>query len=114
MGYVYYGNYARFFEIGRVEAMRTLQIKYSEMEANGIMLPVSEFNVKYLRALKYDDIVKIETHIKLEKPTAIVFEYYLYVDTKLMAKGMTKHVFVSAETRKPVSIPEFVIKEISK
>ena len=43
MGYCYYGNYAQYFEVGRVEAMRKVGMSYKSLEEKGVMLPVSEF-----------------------------------------------------------------------
>ena len=45
MGYCYYGNYAQYFEVGRVEAMRKVGMSYKSLEEKGVMLPVSEFKV---------------------------------------------------------------------
>ena len=55
MGYVYYGNYASYFEISRTEWLRNLQISYKEMENEGVMLPVHSMNIKFIRPAKYDD-----------------------------------------------------------
>ena len=55
MGYCYYGNYAQYFEVGRVEALRAVGMSYRDMEKDGIMLPVSEFTVKYISPALYDD-----------------------------------------------------------
>ena len=75
MGYVYYGNYAQYFEVGRVEALRDLKTSYKEMEDTGVMLPVYEFNIKYLKPAFYDDLLVIKTTIR-EIPTAkIKFDY---------------------------------------
>ena len=49
MGYVYYGNYAQYFEVGRVEWLRNLGISYKSMEEDGVMLPVINLNINYLK-----------------------------------------------------------------
>jgi acyl-CoA thioester hydrolase len=59
MGYMYYGNYAEFFEVGRVEMLRSLGLTYSGMEASGIMMPVLELNCKYLKPARYDEEITI-------------------------------------------------------
>ena len=64
MGYVYYGNYAQFFEIGRVEMLRSLGVSYASMEKQGIMLPVVDFSVKYIKPAYYDDLITIRTMIE--------------------------------------------------
>jgi acyl-CoA thioester hydrolase len=64
MGFVYYGNYAQFFEIGRVEAFRSLGFSYKEVEAMGIIMPVVDYHCKYLRPVKYDEMITVKTIIK--------------------------------------------------
>ena len=61
MSYVYYGNYAQYFEMGRAEWLRNLGYSYSEMEKDGIMLPVLNLNVNYLKPAKYDDLLTLKT-----------------------------------------------------
>ena len=64
MGYVYYGNYAQFFEVGRVEWLRELGISYKSLEESKIMLPVINLNINYLKPAKYDDLLTIVTTLK--------------------------------------------------
>jgi len=59
MKYVYYGNYAEYLEVARVELFRTLGISYDEIEKRGIWLPVSEYKIKYLKPAFYDEILEI-------------------------------------------------------
>ena len=61
MGYVYYGNYAQFFEVGRVEWLRALGVSYKSLEESGIMLPVIQLNINYMKPAKYDDLLTITT-----------------------------------------------------
>ena len=75
MGYCYYGNYAQYFEVGRVEALREVGLSYKEMETQGIMLPVSEYNVKYLSPAFYDDELIITTKIEELKGCRLFFQY---------------------------------------
>ena len=64
MGFAYYGNYLRWFEIGRAELMRSLGLSYRDIEARGVWLPVLEARCRYLRPARYDDEVVIETGIR--------------------------------------------------
>src|ERR1700761_2513306 len=64
MNVVYYGNYAQYFEVGRVEAIRQLGFSYKDLEATGIIMPVVEFTAKYLRPARYDDLLTIRTTIQ--------------------------------------------------
>ena len=60
MGYMYYGNYAEFYEVGRVEMLRSLGMTYSGMEASGIMMPVLEMSCKYLKPALYDEEISVK------------------------------------------------------
>src|SRR6266576_3003941 len=64
MDIVYYGNYAQYFEVGRVEAIRQLGLSYKDMEAAGVILPVVEFTAKFLRPAHYDDLLTIRTSMR--------------------------------------------------
>src|ERR1041384_3982990 len=70
MGYVYYGVYAQYYEVGRVEAMRKLGLSYREVESRGIFLPVIEFSIQYKRPAFYDDLITVETRIE-KKPEGL-------------------------------------------
>ncbi|MEH0158583.1 thioesterase family protein [Limibacter armeniacum] len=111
MGFVYYGNYARFYEIGRVEALRALGVKYKQMEEEGIMLPVLECYSKYIKPAKYDDLITIKTMIK-ELPSArIFFEYeILSEDGQLLNQGKTTLVFMRSDSHRPCKAPEEILK----
>ncbi|UKN01896.1 acyl-CoA thioesterase [Paracrocinitomix mangrovi] len=115
MGYCYYGNYAQFFEIGRVETLRALGVSYRSLEERGIMLPVLELNVKYHKAAKYDDLISIQTKL-LKIPSAkIEFEYQIFnEENELLTTAYTKLVFISSKTMKPIQAPEDVIKKIKE
>ena len=113
MGYCYYGNYASFLEIGRVESLRSLGISYKSLEDNGVMLPVSEFQVKYISPAYYDDMLLIETKISAIKGVRIYFDYFIYNDNqKLIASAMTILVFIDAISKKPVPPPKELLSII--
>ena len=113
MGYCYYGNYASFLEVGRVESLRSLGISYKSLEDNGIMLPVSEFQIKYILPAYYDDMLLIETKISAIKGVRIFFDYSIYNDNqKLLASAMTSLVFIDAISKKPVAPPKELLSII--
>jgi acyl-CoA thioester hydrolase len=113
MGYCYYGNYASFLEIGRVESLRSLGISYKSLEDNGVMLPVSEFQVKYISPAYYDDMLLIETKISAIRGVRIYFEYFIYNDNqKLLATAKTSLVFISSMSKKPISPPKELLSII--
>ena len=112
MKYVYYGNYATYFEVARVELFRTLGISYDEIEKQGIWLPVSEYNIKYLKPALYDELLEIHTYIKKFPGVRIEFEYEIYNQSKQkLTEAKTTLFFLDAATNKVVKCPEF-LKEI--
>jgi acyl-CoA thioester hydrolase len=115
MNVVYYGNYAQYFEVGRVESLRNLGISYKGIEDMGIMLPVVELNIKYLRPAKYDDLLTIKSQIK-ELPTEhkIVFDQEIYNEEgKLLTIGKVKLYFMDSKLGKRVSMPAIMLEKLS-
>jgi acyl-CoA thioester hydrolase len=107
MGYVYYGVYAMYYEIARVESLRQLGLSYRELEAMGVMLPVLENKSKFLAAALYDDLLKIVTTIHEKPGVRIKFEYEIFNgDNKLIHQGETLLVFVDKKNGKPCRPPE--------
>ena len=107
MGYCYYGNYAQYLEVGRVEALRNVGMSYKEMEERGIMLPVSEFQINYLYPAKYDDELTIESKITLIKGSRMYFEHEIKNDEgRLISTSKITLAFVSKETMRPILPPE--------
>lgn len=102
MGYCYYGNYAQFFEVGRVEALRFLGLSYKELEDSGVMLPVSRYEVDFLAPAFYDDLLEIKTKITKVQGSKITFEYEALREGLLLARGMTVLVFVNKTSMRPI------------
>lgn len=113
MGYVYYGNYATYYEVGRVEALRQLGLSYKEMEDSGIMLPVLEFSIKYFKPAFYDEELTIKTIIPEIPQARIKFIYECYnIHNVLLNKGETTLVFVNTKTGRPCAAPISFIEKI--
>ena len=107
MGYCYYGCYAQYFEVGRVEAIRSLGITYKELEENGIMLPVSEYQVKYLSPAFYDDELIIRTSMSEINGTRIYFDSSLInLDGNIISTACTTLVFINRHTMRPIAAPK--------
>ena len=105
MGYMYYGQYAKYLEMGRVEALRSLGLSYKSMEENGVFLPVSDLKLKYLKPLYYDDEVSLITKVCDMLGTRIYFEYELKNPKgELTTLAETTLVFVDRNGR-PYMIP---------
>ena len=108
MGYCYYGNYAQYFEVGRVETLRSLGCSYKKLEEDGIMLPVSDYQVKYFRPALYDDLLTIETTIRELRGPRIIFDYEITNENKdVVSRASTTLVFVKKETMRPTSPPSY-------
>ena len=109
MGIVYYGNYPQYYEVGRVEAIRSLGISYKEIEANGILMPVTKMNIKYVLPAKYDDLLKIVTIVKDIPDRRIHFRTEIYNETDdLLNFGEISLTFLETQTKKVVEIPPFL------
>lgn len=107
MGYAYYGNYATYFEVARVEAMRALGMSYKEMEDNGVILPVAEFSVKYKKPAYYDDKITITVTIKEVPKITFNFYYETFNENgELLNTAFTELVFVNKQTGRPMVIPK--------
>jgi acyl-CoA thioester hydrolase len=113
MGYVYYGNYAQYFEVGRVELLRSLGISYRQLEESGVILPVLDFNIKYHKPARYDEELTIITSMPSLPSVRISFDYQtLNAQGDLLNEGHTTLVFVNKETNKPRPCPASIIENI--
>lgn len=114
MSFVYYGQYAAYFEVGRVEAMRALGIRYAALESeHGILMPVMTMNVRYLRPALYDDLLTLNTSIVRLPENDIVFLTEIFRDNgKLAVSGTVKLCFLESEFKKRIPVPEFLINAL--
>ena len=121
-GVVYYGNYLRFFELGRTEYIRELaQISYREIQARGLILPVSECYARYKAPAVYDDLLLIETSLNQLKNISCRFSYRICRQEddgskKLLAKGFTVNAVIDSAgrlTRLPADLVEKFKKNLS-
>ncbi|HLG24688.1 MAG TPA: thioesterase family protein [Candidatus Nanoarchaeia archaeon] len=109
-GVVYYANYLKWFESGRRELFRNLEIDYNSLQSKGILVPVVEVHCNYLAPARYDDLLLLETSIAEIKEKSIKFEYKLFKKdgVKLLVTGHTVNVFVDSKEMKSTKIPESV------
>lgn len=107
MGYMYYGNYAKLYEIGRVEALRSLGLRYRELEETGIIMPVYENKSRFISPAKYDDLVTIRVIIKEMPKVRIIFHYEIYDEQQtLLHTGETTLVFVRTSNNRIATCPK--------
>lgn len=106
MGYVYYGYYATYYEVARVESLRQLGLTYREIEAMGIIMPVLENQSRYIAPARYDELLRIVTTIREKPGIRIKFDYEIFnEENKLIHQGNTMLVFVDKTTGKPCRPP---------
>ena len=106
MGYVYYGVYASYYEVARVEALRNLGLSYREMEDSGIMLPVLHFEIKYHKPAYYDDLVIIKTTVAEMPKARIRFTYESFNEAgERINTGETTLVFINKVSGRPCAAP---------
>ncbi|MBR9981143.1 MAG: acyl-CoA thioesterase [Desulfatitalea sp.] len=109
MGIAYYANYLRWFEIGRTELLRAWGLAYREIEARGVLLPVSEAFCKYMTPAKYDDVLTIEAALDPEIKAGLKIDYRITsADGQTVhAVGHTRHAFLNTEGR-VIRPPQFM------
>lgn len=113
MGFVYYGNYATYFEVARVEALRTLGIRYADLEKAGIELPVLSYSVKFFKPAYYDELLRIITCIHEMPSSKISFQYSTYNEEGvLLNEAETTLAFIDTTRSRPVRVPEVILKKL--
>lgn len=107
MGYVYYGYYAMYYEVARVESLRQLGLTYRELEEKGVMMPVLENKSKYHAPARYDELLTIVTTIHQKPGVRITFNYEIFNEQdKLINTGETQLVFLNKQSGRPCPAPK--------
>ncbi len=110
MGFVYYGVYAQYLEIGRVELLRSIGISYRDIEELGFALPVVSIQINYKAPALYDDLLIVRTTIKEHPKAKIIFDYEIYnAEKKLINTAHVVLVFINKESKKPCLAPRYVL-----
>lgn len=111
MAYVYYGNYATYYEVARVEALRHIGFLYSKLEEDGIMMPVLELKSRFIQPAHYDDLLTVKTTITQIPAARIVFDYEIFNEAGvLLNTGQTTLVFVDMKSKKLRRCPSELMK----
>ncbi|MDQ5929442.1 MAG: acyl-CoA thioester hydrolase [Bacteroidota bacterium] len=106
MGVVYHGNYAQYFEVGRVEMLRNIGASYKLMEERGVMLPVVSLSMNYKKPAHYDDLLTIKTILKNQTSVKLEFDYEIYNENdELLTIANSVLVFVDMKTGRPMQPP---------
>lgn len=108
MGVVYHGRYAEFFEIGRTNSLRQLGFTYKDIEHSGIITPIVEMNMRFLKPARYDDLLTVKTILnEMPKDHRISFQGEIYNERndKLCVSQITLY-FVNANDMSRAQMPE--------
>ena len=102
MGYMYYGNYAQFYEVGRVEMLRSLGMTYKSMEESGIMMPALDLKCRFIKPALYDEEITVKVIMEKLPGIRVHFKYELYNEKQeLINTGETTLVFIDIKRNKP-------------
>ncbi len=113
MGVVHHGNYPQYLEIARLEWLSELGVSYKIMEEEGIMLPVYELNLKYIKPVTFDEKIRIETRLHEMPNVKIIFDYLVYNEKEeLVTSASSVLVFMDAKTRRPMRCPEYILEKL--
>ena len=113
MGVVYHGNYAQYFEMGRVEWLRNLGVSYRTMEEGGVMLPVVSLTMNYKKPARYDDLLTVRTIFKKQQSVKIEFDYEILNEGgELLTTGNSILVFVNMKSGRPTTPPDYILEKL--
>jgi acyl-CoA thioester hydrolase len=115
MGFVYYGVYAQYYEVARVEALRHLGMLYADLEKiHHIWMPVMNMQIRYLRPARYDDLLTIHTTIPTLPEKDIRFRYEIRNEAGALLNGaLVQLCFLDARTQKRIDAPGFIKDPLS-
>ncbi|MFC2137245.1 acyl-CoA thioesterase [Bacteroidota bacterium] len=114
MGFVYYGNYPLYFEVGRTDLIRNLGLTYKDIENSGVLMPVHNVSINYIKPGKYDELLTVKTYLKELPKARIKFEYeILNEQNEIITTGETTLFFLNNKTLKPMKAPDVLLSVLS-
>ncbi len=116
MGIIHHAKYFEYFEMARTELLRSLDLPYAELENQGFLLPLLSCYCKFIKPIKYDDLVRVETLMETKSGARIKLTYKIYREegNMLLAEGYTEHSWVKKENLKPIRPPKIFLDVINK
>jgi len=114
MGYLYYGRYAEYYEVGRVELIRSLGLTYKDLEEqHGIWLPVASLDMRFVRPAYYDDLLTVRSELRKLPDSYITFHVEILNEKrKLVNAGTVRLCFFDARTKKVAPAPEHLLERL--
>jgi len=95
MGIVHHAVYPVWFEMGRTEYLRAVDIPYREMEARSLQSPVIGLHVRYLKPARYDDLLTLTVKVAQYTGVRLTLHYEVFRDEELLCTGESEHAFLS-------------------
>ncbi len=115
MGVVHHGNYAKYFEMARIDWLEALGISYKTMEKQGVMLPVYEMSTRFIKPARFDDLLKVETRLRELPGVKITFDYSIFNnEEELITTAVTSLVFMDSHSRKVIRCPQNILDKLQK
>jgi acyl-CoA thioester hydrolase len=114
MGYLYYGQYAQYYEIGRVEMLRAIGLTYKAMEEEyGILMPVLHLEMRFVRPARYDELLTIRTELRKLPDRFIIFHVEIFNERgKLVNGGRVRLCFVDAKSGRTITAPDYLMDKL--
>ena len=114
MGVIHHGNYATYFELARIEWLRSLGLSYGKLEIQGILLPVLSLSIEFKQPLHFEDQIQIEIFLENDPTSIIDFSYQIFNQNKVLCTtAKTRLAFVNADTRKIMRCPEVFLNALA-
>lgn len=115
MGFVHHSNYVKYLEYARWEWFRFMGLPYKTIEENGILMPVVDMQLHFVKPIYYDDLISIDLEVKLVGAARLKFDYGLYNEHgQLLHSAQTILAFVKKSTKRPCRVPDAISSLLSQ
>lgn len=126
MGIVHHSNYIRFFEYGRIKMLEEIGLPISEIEGQGVMLPVVSTFCTYKTPSRMGDTLRIVSSVESMPMAKMKIKTVIYKQSSnnpltpqgeigaVVAEGEVVIGFIKADTRRPCRIPDFAAQIMEK
>lgn len=116
MGIIHHAKYFEYFEIARTELLRSLGLPYADLESEGYLLPLIDCYAKFIKPIKYDQLIRIETTLENFQGARIHLSYKIFFEdtNELLTEGYTRHSWVKKDSLKPTRPPVKFLDIVTK
>ena len=109
MGVIHHGNYATYFELARIEWLRSLGLSYGKLETQGILLPVLSLSIEFKQPLHFENQIQIEIFLDKDPTSIVDFSYQIFnQNNELTTEGATVLAFLNSKSMKPQRCPKII------